>query len=75
MELVKQQKFPQIALDITTQILNDGITFMSSILSQCGWIKPKLRKAEDSIIRVFILEKLMNHTVIHFLYSFYYNNL
>ena len=66
MELVKQQKFAQITLDITTQILNDEIIFMSSILSQCGWIKPKLRKVEDSVIRVFILQKLMNHTVIFF---------
>ena len=56
--LTTHQKLPEIALTITSQILNDQILYMSSILTQCGWVKGYMRKMEFLPIRSFLLDHL-----------------
>lgn len=58
-QLTAQQKLPVVVLQITSNILHDEISFLSCLLSQCGWIKGCLRKSSDLPIRKFLLKRLL----------------
>ena len=45
-------------MQITSDLLHDEIDFLSSLLSQCAWVKGSLRKDPDIPIRRFLLQQL-----------------
>lgn len=57
-ELVRQRKMSRLALRLTTEVLEDEVEFLSSVLYDCAWLKGALRRDSSEELRRRLLTRV-----------------